>query len=114
MKEVAIRQKRSGRRIIKTVGVFTLGAALGSVIALLFAPASGQVTRRRIGQRIKGLRRTAVRQIGQTQKLLVKQAAHLREAAGEKLTNAREWVASQVPNGHSTGHSTRRYARRRA
>jgi len=42
------------------IGLFTAGIALGAIlgasVALLWAPASGDETRHRIGQRVRGLR----------------------------------------------------------
>ena len=73
--------RRSGG-IVRTLGAFTLGAAAGSIVALLFAPASGQATRRRIGLQLRMLQRTATRQLGR------------------KITTARQWVVEHVTNGH--------------
>ena len=67
------------------IGSFALGAAIGSVSALLFAPASGKVTRRRIGTQVK-----------QAQRFLTKKAGYLKEAATEKLGETREWLVDHV------------------
>ena len=77
---------------LKTIAAFSLGAAAGSILALLYAPASGKVTRRRLAMRVSQLRRTAVRRFGQTQRAFVTKAAHVREAATE-------WIAGHMPNG---------------
>lgn len=80
----------------RTLGVFALGATMGSIIALLYAPASGDVTRRRI--------RTKFQRV-QTQ--LAKQARQLREAAVERVGQTREWVMERLPiaNGrHPANH----------
>ena len=73
----------------QTAGSFAIGAAAGSVLALLFAPASGQVVRKRIGHQLK-----------QTEKLLAKKAVALREAAMDKLGETREWFVGRVRNGN--------------
>jgi gas vesicle protein len=97
-------RRRGG--FLKSAVAFTLGAAAGSIVALLYAPASGQVTRKRLAGRVRGLRREAVRRIGRTQRALVTQAEQVREAATE-------WIAEHVP--HSNGrHSIRRRALRHA
>jgi gas vesicle protein len=62
-------------------------------VALLYAPASGQVTRRRLAQRARQLRRVAVRRIGQTGRALSSQAERVRDAAGE-------WIAGHMPQGN--------------
>ncbi len=80
----------------QAAGVFALGAAVGSILALLYAPASGKVTRKRIGNKVK-----------QTQKLLAKKATNLREAATEKFGETREWLMERVSNGNGK-HSTRK------
>jgi gas vesicle protein len=101
--------RKPGRRIVRTVGTFALGAAVGSTLALLFAPASGRVTRKRIALKIRTLQRSTTRQLGQAQKLLARKAESLRDAASEKLTHARAWVVERVTNGFG-----RRPARQRA
>lgn len=75
----------------RTAGTFALGAALGSVLALLYAPASGTTTRKRIKMRLRTLRRSAV---------------ELREVANEKLNGARKWWISRV--GTRNGRRIRR------
>ena len=83
---------------LRTAGIFALGAALGSIIALLYAPASGKVTRRRLAMKARQLQREAARRLGETQRALVTRAEHVREAATE-------WIAEHVPNGR---HPVRR------
>lgn len=83
-------QRRQGG-IARTIGAFALGAAAGGVVALLFAPASGKVTRKRIAMRLRTLKQSTVRQIG-----------HLREAATERVSDARRWVLDHM--AHSNGH----------
>lgn len=91
-------RRRGG--LLKSAAVFTLGAAAGSIAALLYAPASGQVTRRRLAGKVKGLRREAARRIGRTQRALVTQAEQVREAATE-------WITEHVP--HSNGRQPIRH-----
>ncbi len=78
------------------VAAFALGAATGSILALLYAPASGQVTRRRIAGKFRTLQRTATRQIGQ------------------RLNGAREWVVAHVTNGHNRRLARQAIAQRSA
>ena len=53
----AQRQQRGG--FGRGIVAFTLGATAGSILALLFAPASGEVTRRRIANKMRSARRVA-------------------------------------------------------
>ena len=99
---------RLGRRL-RVIGAFGLGAALGSIIALLFAPASGRVTRRRLILRVQALRRNAGRGLNRAQRVLAKKAEHVRDMATETFGHARDWVTTQMNNG--TAH--RRIARHR-
>ena len=101
-----MKEPRRGNGIARAVGAFTLGAAAGSILALLYAPASGKVTRRRIGMRVRALRQQTVRQLGRTRKFLA-------EATTEKIQHAREWVAERLPNGNGK-HSVRQRAVRHA
>lgn len=95
--------------IRRTAGTFALGAAIGSLVSLLYAPTSGRVTRRRIAQKFQSVQRNAARQVERTTRQLAKKAAYLRETAAERLNGAREWVA-----GHMTNGQTRRHVRRHA
>jgi gas vesicle protein len=94
---MGIVRRKSG--IGRSLGAFALGAAAGSAIALLFAPASGQVTRRRIGLRLRRISREAGRRVGRVQRVLTRKAETLREATAEKINGARAWVAGHVANG---------------
>ena len=49
----------------KWFGLFALGAAAGSLCGVLFAPASGSATRKRIGLKFKSLEQQSARQIKQ-------------------------------------------------
>ena len=92
-------QRRRGG-FLRSALAFTLGAAAGSVVALLYAPASGQVTRKRLARRVEGLRREAVRRIGRTRRELATQAEQVREAATD-------WIAEHVPHGNGRQHIRR-------
>ena len=90
---------------LRTVGIFALGAALGSIFALLYAPASGEVTRKRLIMKARNLKRAVTRRLGQTGRVLTAQAQHVREAATE-------WIAERVGqrNGRHTVRRTRHLA----
>lgn len=101
---------KDGRRqggIIRTAVAFTLGATAGSLIALLCAPASGQVTRRRLLMKARSLRRSAARRLGQTRRALATQAEQVREAATE-------WISAHVPHGNGRQTVRRREVRHAA
>ncbi len=101
-----MKEYRRGNGIAKTVGVFALGATAGSIVALLFAPASGQVTRRRIAMRVRALRQQPARQLSRTRRLLAR-------ATSERIHDAREWMAEHLPNGNGK-HLVRQRATRHA
>ena len=97
------RQRGGGLRAFVA---FALGATVGSVAALLYAPASGQVTRRRLAMKARALQRDALRRLGQTQRELATKAERVREAATE-------WITEHVPHGngrHPIRHRTIRHA----
>ena len=101
MKEI---RRRGG--IFRTFGAFVLGTTAGSVIALLYAPASGQVTRRRLALKVRNLQRRMTRRLGQTQRVLANRAEQVREAATE-------WITEHVPHGngkHPIRHRAVRHA----
>lgn len=100
MEAARVKEVRRSNGVAKTVGIFALGAATGSIIALLCAPASGRVTRRRIALKVRAVKQQAIRQLGRTKKLLARKAEDLREATTERLVHARKWVAGQVANGN--------------
>lgn len=93
--------RRTGGRRGRTVAAFALGATLGSVTALLFAPASGEVTRKRLIMKAKTARRAVGRKLQRAQRVLADRAVLAREAATD-------WISEHIPNGHG-----RRPARRR-
>lgn len=81
-------------------GIFTLGAAVGSVMALLYAPASGKATRKKIGLKFKSVQRATAQQVLRTKKLLTQKAGILGNVAVEKLDGTREWLA-RIGTNHS-------------
>ena len=108
MKEVRreiVQQEGNGLKAryspFRTFGTFVLGATAGSIVALLYAPASGCVTRRRIGMKMRSLQHATGRKLGQAQRLLARKAQRLQRTAVRKFQNAREWMTEHVANGHS-------------
>ena len=91
-----------------TAGAFALGAAAGSAAALLFAPASGSVTRRRISQKFRAIERDTARQIQRAKRALVKRAGLLKQNAAEKLEDTREWLAERVASRNGKNAAPRR------
>lgn len=100
MKEI---RRRGGA--LRTAGIFALGAAVGSIIALLYAPASGEVTRRRLAMKARNFKRAVTRRLGQTGRVLTARAQRVRDAATE-------WIAERVGqrNGRHTVRRTLRHA----
>jgi hypothetical protein len=98
-------RRRGG--VLKSAAVFTLGAAVGSIAALLYAPASGKQTRRRIAMRVQTLRRETGRRLGRTGRALATQAVQVREAATD-------WISEHIPHGNGNGRQVRRPAARHA
>lgn len=84
------KRQRSGKG--RTVAAFALGATAGSILALLFAPTSGRVTRKRLVQEIGKLRKSATRKLGETTKLLATKVENAREVATD-------WISQHVTNG---------------
>ena len=97
------RQRGTG---LRTFVAFALGATVGSIVALLYAPASGQVTRRRLAMKARTLQRAALRRLGETQRALATKAESVREAAAE-------WIGDHVPHGNGR-HTARRPIRHAA
>lgn len=93
-------QRRRGGKL-KSLALFSLGAAAGSIVALLTAPASGEMTRKRIGQQVRKLQNTAARRLKDTRKVLITRADEVRESATESLVHAKEWMAGRMQNGHA-------------
>lgn len=96
-------QRRRGG-VFRTAAAFGLGAAMGSIAALLYAPASGKVTRRRLAMRARNLQKDTLRRIGRTQRVLANKAESVREAATE-------WITDHIPHqGNGNRHRTVRHA----
>lgn len=76
----------------RTVATFTIGATVGSILALLFAPASGRVTRQRLAQGVRKLQRVGLRKLGQTRRLIATRVGYAKDAATE-------WIHTHVTNG---------------
>ena len=95
-----MKENRRRGGALRTAAAFTLGAAAGSILALLYAPASGQVTRKRLARKVEGLRREAGRRLGRTRKVIADQAVQVREAATE-------WIAEHVPHANGRQHIRR-------
>ncbi len=105
-------QQQPRRGGLKTLAAFAAGAAIGSVTALLTAPASGAVTRRRLGKQVKRIKQNTARGIARTRKQLIHKADGVREQAAESLSSAREWMVTRVQNGYAQKRPARRTARR--
>jgi len=88
----------SGRRnqMGLTIGALAIGATAGSVLALLFAPASGSATRRRISMKVRAYGRTTARQLTLAKKQLARQTEQLREVAVDRLGQTRDWLVEHV------------------
>ena len=100
-----MKENRRRGGALRTAAAFGLGAAIGSVIALLYAPASGKATRKRLAMKARDFQRTVGRRLGQTQRVLATRAEHVREAATE-------WIAEHIPhtNGRQLRHRPTRHA----
>ena len=84
--------KEQARRKVPPLAAFAIGAAAGSILALLYAPASGKVTRKRIGMKL--------RTVG-------KKAAQLRDVAATKFNGARVWIQDHMQATNGNGHRRR-------
>lgn len=101
-------KRNRGRQagLLQATASFVLGAVTGGIVALLYAPTSGQVTRRRLLMKARGLQRTAVQRLGRAQRALATKAERVREAAAG-------WVTDRFParNGrHPIRHRAIRHA----
>ena len=86
----------------QAAGAFALGATAGSAAALLFAPASGRATRKKIAMKLRSLERSTARKLQHTQQMLAKKAGNLKEAAVEKLGDTREWLLERISNANGS------------
>ena len=87
--EAAEIRRAGGMR--QAVGTLTIGAAVGALLALLYAPASGRVTRKRIALKFRALRRSAT---------------VLRDRAAKRIGYARAWFTERV-HGNTNGKRLR-------
>ncbi len=71
------------------VGGFVLGALVGAGLALMLAPASGRDTRRRLGERVEGLKEMAEERFGEAKDTVRKGARHLADAVKEGADTVR-------------------------
>ena len=83
-------------KVGKNAGWVALGLAAGSTLALLFAPASGKTTRKRLGYQFRNLGKSTTRQLKQTRKVLAKKVGYFRDAASDKIEDTREWLLERV------------------
>ena len=79
------KETRPGINFGQVAGTFALGATVGSLVALLYAPASGRTTRKRLKLKFRAIQRSAT-QLGET--------------AAKRITSAREWVTGHMGNGN--------------
>ena len=77
-----MKQTRPRTGIVRTIMAFGIGATAGSIVALLFAPAPGRVTRKKLAMRLREAQRVAGGKLG------------------KGITQARTWVLEHVSNGH--------------
>lgn len=76
------------------VGAFLIGAALGAVAALLFAPRSGEETQREIKERMTRLRGVAEQRVRDVQQQLGDRLEHTREEVRDRVDAIRDAVES--------------------
>ena len=77
---------------------FALGASAGSAAALLLAPTSGRNARKKLVTKFRSMGRSAAHQLNQGQKLLVKKAEFLKDAAVEQIGDTRDWLLEKIPS----------------
>ena len=99
-----MRDQRRRGGALRTATAFGVGATLGSIVALLYAPTSGKATRRRLAMKAKNFQKAAIRRIGRTQRVLANRAESAREAATE-------WITDHMPHqGNGNRHRVVRHA----
>ena len=87
---------RSRKRGSHGFVAFILGAAAGGLTALLCAPTSGRIARRRLAMRAQGIRRRTSQQLIALRRETAQKAEQLRGQATDWLS---EYV--HTPNGHA-------------
>lgn len=97
-----MKQIRRRGGMFRGLATFAAGATIGTLTSLLYAPASGQVTRKRLANKLRNLGRVTGRRLGQTRRALQVQARQVKIAA-------REWLQERVP--HTNGRSQARRVR---
>ena len=95
-----MKENRRAGGFLQSIATFSAGAAVVGLVALLCAPASGRVTRRRLEMRVRTTQRRIGRRIEQTQRELVHKADDLREAATD-------WITEHVPYGNGRSAARR-------
>jgi len=93
---MATRRSGSIQQGVATALTFTVGAGLGVLAGMIFAPESGRKLRRRFIAQAKTLQRSSTREIKKAQVLLRRQTGRLRTAAMNVYAQAKK----QVTNGH--------------
>lgn len=104
---------RNLKKYAPAAGAFALGLTAGSAAALLLAPASGKVTRKRLTSKFRSMGRSAVKQLNHSKRLLAKKAELLKDATAERLGDTREWIMERIPNGNGKHHALPRRAAHR-
>ena len=99
-----MKQIRRRGGVFQALAAFVAGAAIGGLASLLYAPASGQVTRRRLAMKLRTLRRETGRRLGQTGRALQVQAHHVQIAA-------RQWLQERMHTRTNGRHIARRTVR---
>lgn len=95
------------KKYAPAAGAFAIGAAAGAASALLLAPASGKVTRKRLTTKFRSMGRSAVKQLNQSKRLLAKKAVLLKDATAGRLGDTRDWILERIPNGNGKHHAMR-------
>lgn len=102
-------ERRSGG-----VGSFLLGIAVGAGIALLFAPQSGEETRRQITRSARRVRRAATDAVGEVRERVQDTFETARQRVEEKIDEARgaiEAKRTQVQRAMEAGRAAAQQAR---
>ena len=91
-----MRRSRRQGGALRMSTAFTLGAVVGSIASLLYAPTSGRVVRKRFLMRAASLKRAAARRLAKTQRGLRLQAEQVCE-----LTTG--WITEHAPSRNGNG-----------
>lgn len=96
------------------IGTFLLGLAVGAGLALLFAPESGEATRRRISRKVKQARDAAEDAVGEVTDRVGDTFEAARQRVEEKIDEARstiEMKKEQVQRAMQAGREAAEQAR---